>query len=620
MVIEYSVALILSSIISGLVAVIAWRRRSAPGATGLALAMFGMVIWASTYAIRWLQIEPSLQMRWLDLTYIGVVIAPTSFLIFTLQFTNRSYLLNYKTLILLTFEPLITLGLLFTDQFHGLFYAGHRTTGSILNGGIGFWIHIVYTYGVLLIALGLLIQMYYSSHNVFRKQTSVMVLGMLIPWIGNILGLIKLSPFPQLDLTPFMFTASGLIISFGLFRYHLMDIIPVARDRLVENMSDGVLVLDAQKRIVDINPAAWEILRFSKNPIGAVVDSILPFWTTIEKLSQINHESQIEYEMGDQSAQFLEVRFSTLVDRIDNVYGYLLIVRDISDRKQSEINLKKSEEKYRLLFENATEMIVVIQDMRVIFCNPMTIEVTGYSESELKEFPFIKFVFPADLELVKMNHAKRLKGESIESSYEFRLVTKNGQIKWAEVSGITIEWNGRPATLNFLSDITIRKETEEALKYQSNHDILTGLYNRQYFESEMERLQFSRRFPVSIIMIDVDGLKKINDQYGHQAGDGLLRNAAQVIRQTFRPDDMVARIGGDEFVVILADVDEISAKKSIERLRQNLNTYNQKGRNPYQLDLSIGTATGEIFHDLLTILKHADEAMYDEKKFKNSFR
>jgi len=447
-----------------------------------------------------------------------------------------------------------------------------------------------------------------------------MVVGLLMPWIGNILSLIKLSPFPQLDLTPFMFTASGLLISFGLFRYHLMDIIPVARDRLVESMSDGVIVLDSKKRIVDINPAALKTLQLSKNLIGEAAESVLTFWPVVENSNQVNRESLIEFQMDYQQAIFLEVRFSTLVDRIDNVYGYLLIIRDISDRKQSEIDLKKSEEQYRLLFENATEMIVVVQDMRVIFCNPMTIEVTGYSESELKEFPFIKFVFPADLELVKMNHAKRLKGESIESSYEFRLVTKNGQIKWAEVSGITIEWNGRPATLNFLSDITIRKETEEALKYQSNHDILTGLYNRQYFESEMERLQASRRFPVSIIMIDVDGLKKINDQFGHQAGDELLRNAAQVIKQTFRPDDMVARIGGDEFVVILADVNEIAAKKSIERLRQNLNTYNQKGRNPYQLDLSIGTATGEIFHDLLTILKHADEAMYDEKKFKNSFR
>lgn len=620
MVIEYSVALLLSAFVSGLVAVIAWRRRSAPGATGLALAMVGMVIWASTYAVRWLQIEPSLQMRWLDLTYIGVVIAPTSFLVFSLQFTNRSHLLTRKFIFLLTIEPLITLSMLFTDRFHGLFFAGHQSTDLIFNGGPWFWIHIFYSYGLLLISLGLLIQRFFSSHNIFRKQTGIMVVGLLMPWIGNILSLIKLSPFPQLDLTPFMFTASGLLISFGLFRYHLMDIIPVARDRLVESMSDGVIVLDSKKRIVDINPAALKTLQLSKNLIGEAAESVLTFWPVVENSNQVNRESLIEFQMDYQQAIFLEVRFSTLVDRIDNVYGYLLIIRDISDRKQSEIDLKKSEEQYRLLFENATEMIVVVQDMRVIFCNPMTIEVTGYSESELKEFPFIKFVFPADLELVKMNHAKRLKGESIESSYEFRLVTKNGQIKWAEVSGITIEWNGRPATLNFLSDITIRKETEEALKYQSNHDILTGLYNRQYFESEMERLQASRRFPVSIIMIDVDGLKKINDQFGHQAGDELLRNAAQVIKQTFRPDDMVARIGGDEFVVILADVNEIAAKKSIERLRQNLNTYNQKGRNPYQLDLSIGTATGEIFHDLLTILKHADEAMYDEKKFKNSFR
>lgn len=615
---SYAFALIISSAISALVAAMAWRRRTAPGAAGLTLAMASLIAWALPYAVRWLMQDVTWQYFWLDATYLGVVTAPTAFLIFALQVTNHAEWLTRQKKLLLAVEPLLTLLILFTDRYHGLFYAGLRSTGTILDGGPWFWINAIYSYVLLLIALVLFVKMFLRTKYIFRNQAGVMVLGMLMPWLSNAIGILKISPFPQLDLTPFMFTISGAIFAFGLFRLHLLDIVPVARDQLVESMNDGVIVLDDALRIVDLNPAARTLLGLHDHHIGQPAETTLEFWQHLGIAVDEQPETQAEIQIKLSSSSYFEVRLSQLHGYHQKANGYLIILRDITDRKQTQMKLQQSEEQYRLLFENATEMIVVVKGTMLKFCNPITSQITGYSIGELTSSPFLRFVHPEDHEYVLSNHMKRLKGELTDPRYEFRLLTKDNQIKWAEVSGIRIDWEGEQATLNFLSDITDRKQAEMALQYQSTHDILTGLYNRQYFETELERLKSGRHFPVSLLMVDVDGLKKINDQFGHHAGDDLLRRAAEVMKTSFRPEDMIARIGGDEFVIIIPDADEETAQKAVNRLRSQVEIHNQTQPADRWLYLSIGSATGDRHHNLSTIFKQADQAMYLEKNLKKS--
>lgn len=596
----------------------AWRRRAAPGATGLTLAMASLIAWALPYAVRWLMQDVAWQYFWLDATYLGVVTAPTAFFIFALQVTNRAHWLTSQKKLLLAVEPLLTLLILFTDRFHGLFYAGLRSAGTILDGGPWFWINAVYSYSLLLIALILFVQMFLRTKYIFRHQAGIMVSGMLMPWVSNAIGILKISPFPQLDLTPFMFTISGAIFAFGLFRLHLLDIVPVARDQLVESMNDGVIVIDGALRIVDLNPAARTILGLHDNHIGQPAETALEFWQHLRTALAEQSEAQAEIQITLSSSSYFEVRVNQLYGYHHKANGYLIILRDITDRKQTQMKLQQSEEQYRLLFENATEMIVVVKGTMLKFCNPITSQITGYSIEELTSSPFLRFVHPEDQEYVLANHMKRLRGELTEPHYEFRLLTKDNQIKWAEVSGIRIDWEGEQATLNFLSDITVRKQAELALQYQSTHDILTGLYNRQYFETELERLQPGRHFPVSLLMVDVDGLKRINDQFGHHTGDDLLRRVAEVMKASFRPEDVIARIGGDEFVIILPDANEETAQQAVNRLRHQVGIHNQTQPSDRWLHLSIGSATGDRHHNLSTIFKQADQAMYLEKNLKKS--
>lgn len=153
---------------------------------------------------------------------------------------------------------------------------------------------------------------------------------------------------------------------------------------------------------------------------------------------------------------------------------------------------------------------------------------------------------------------------------------------------------------------------EDRLRYLSNHDPLTDLYNRGYFTEELQRVERGRRFPVSIMVADLDGLKRVNDTLGHAIGDRLIQQAAQVIRSAVRGDDLVARIGGDEFAIILPGTDMPTALEVRDRIRRGEALCNLECRN-YLVGISVGIATVEQGSSLTEALRLADERMYEEK-------
>ena len=164
-----------------------------------------------------------------------------------------------------------------------------------------------------------------------------------------------------------------------------------------------------------------------------------------------------------------------------------------------------------------------------------------------------------------------------------------------------------------ITDISARKKAERYLTYLGTHDVLTGLYNRAFFEEERDRLDNGRRFPVSILIGDLDGLKEVNDTYGHAAGDELLRRAAEVLKASFRTEDVVARLGGDEFGIILAETDEATALTSIERIHQLIEMNNSFYQGP-RLAISLGASTGQRGIRLVDIQRLADDRMYQAKR------
>ena len=167
------------------------------------------------------------------------------------------------------------------------------------------------------------------------------------------------------------------------------------------------------------------------------------------------------------------------------------------------------------------------------------------------------------------------------------------------------------SVLMHVNDITGQKRAEENLQFISIHDSLTGLFNRFYADAEISRLAGSRLRPVSIIVIDLNNLKKINDEYGHALGDLYIKNAANILKQTFRPEDMIARIGGDEFLVLLPLVEESTCAQAVERLYEYIKLFNQESETP--ISLSAGVATVQAGDNLLERIREADQHMYQKK-------
>ena len=167
--------------------------------------------------------------------------------------------------------------------------------------------------------------------------------------------------------------------------------------------------------------------------------------------------------------------------------------------------------------------------------------------------------------------------------------------------------------LGTAEDISERRVAQEKVWFVSTHDQLTGLFNRAYFEAEVDRMEKGRRFPISILSVDVEGMRTVNERQGHEAGDELLRQTAQLLIGAFRAEDVIARTGGDEFNVILPNTGAVSTDAIMTRVKAHLNSHNQTHRND-PLSLWMGIATVDYGQSLREAFKNAEKKLYEAKQ------
>lgn len=200
--------------------------------------------------------------------------------------------------------------------------------------------------------------------------------------------------------------------------------------------------------------------------------------------------------------------------------------------------------------------------------------------------------------------------------YEYKIIrVSDGAERWVhELAKIQLDRQvNKVRLIGMIQDVTDRKRAEEEIVYLSFHDPLTGFYNRRFFEEELLRLDVPRNYPLTLVMGDVNGLKLINDSFGHVTGDELLINVAEVLRQGCRADDIIARLGGDEFVILLPNTDTTETEQIIKRI----NALALKARvGSMELSISFGYETKHyVKEDIREILKKAEDHMYKKKLF-----
>lgn len=476
----YVVPLLIAAVSSTALTLYAWRRRNiTPAATSFALLMLAVAEWSAGYALELGSTNLAALIFWARIEYIGIVTVPIAWLAFALQFSNQDRWLTRRNLGLLALVPVITLFLAWTNEAHGLVWATLEmdTSGPfsalVTRHGVWFWIHSAFSYACLLGGSILLVRMALNFPALYRWQAGLLLLAVLAPWVSNGLYLSGLRLIPHFDLTPFAFTLTGLAAAWNLFRFRFLDVVPVARQAIVEGMPDGVIVLDAKNRIVDFNPAAQQI-------IGQPAAAIMGQWAgqvfanrsdLVERYREVL-EANSEIILGQGEAQrYFDLRISPLYDRHHRLSGRIITLRDITERKQAEAALRQSEQHFRQVVASISDHIYVTRVTATgqhlnIYLSPHIEVLSGYPLAKFIDdwsfWPTV-VIHPDDRAMAAEQATRLISGQS--SQLEYRLVRANGEIIWVRDSGRAEHDPTRQCILIYgvVSDITERKRTEVEL-------------------------------------------------------------------------------------------------------------------------------------------------------------
>lgn len=497
------VELILTSLVLVLLGVMSWNRRSTgKAAIFLAVCLWGVAVYSFGYGMELSSSTQNVIFFWVRFEHWGIQLIAPTWLLFAMSVSGYEKKIKPSLVMILAIIPLY---LFLTSQTLGWLNWGHLNPRVDYSGPFptfaydrSVWNYIAVGFSTLCLAIStvLFALSMFRSVASFKRNASLYLLGSLPPLVGLFLQNLKLLS-TNIDYAPFLLSISGIIFVYGFTKLRLLDIIPLARDSIFENMSTGVMILDREDRIVDFNPAMQIMVsRLNKAVIGKSIYKVFPNDPTL-----------------------LELIRGTTTGRIE-----------------------------------------------------------------------LKF------------------GEGIDTAY-YRVSMTNMQDKKGQLIGKII---------NFY-EFTMEKDLLDELVSQAAHDGLTGIYNRQYFMKLADKeIQRHNRYggDLSLIMLDLDHFKQINDTYGHAAGDIVLRTVSDIFSKMIRQSDIFARIGGEEFILLLPETKLESAQVLAERLRNTLdNTLIEYEGQEFYAHASFGVSgegPGEKC-SLDDLYRVADRALYRAK-------
>jgi diguanylate cyclase (GGDEF)-like protein/PAS domain S-box-containing protein len=620
-----AVILFITTAINIIATVISWRRAKSRFGFYFAVGMTGITFWTLVSGLDYAAVPIPLKVFFTKLEYVGYHIALIYFLMFVLAYAGYGGLLENKFVrALLWVVPASNVLLAWTNEWHQWLWSGFvrsefgDNTVIFEHGPAFLWVAGT---GYLLIVSIVLTAWLASRRGAAyaRRQGRLLFYGSLLPLLGNLIYQFQPFEFDGVDWSSILLSISSLLFLWALYGTHLLDLIPIAREKLIESLGDGMIVLDMQGRIIDINqPAARMIGSAPEKLLGRNVSEILPSAQHFAEQS-IGREIRTELEFGDAEKRYFDVLVSPLFEGKTAAVGHLIILRDITVRKQNELRLLQLNQGVE-----QSPMSVVITDLNgnITYVNSRFTALTGYTfEDALGKNPKILQSGQTPIEVYR-NLWRTIKAGKVWKG-EFRNKKKNGELYWEDATiAPVLDHNGR--ILNFIAvkeDITERKHAQDELHKLAITDSLTGLFNRRHFFAIAEKeFAKSARYhrPLSVILFDIDLFKDVNDTYGHIIGDQTLIQIGKLLLETGRQTDVAARYGGEEFVILLTETDCADAKIVAERLRKLMeDSPIQSDKGDIHFSASFGVAgMGENapYETLDRLISQADQALYEAKR------
>jgi len=347
----HAVPLFVAGLVCTLILAYAVRRRDVVGSRPLGVLLAGVAVWSFGASIEALVVALPDKIFWANIEYIGIVMVPTSWFVFALHYTGHRGRLSRGRTALLLIEPVLVVLGAWTNGAHGLLRSTVAIDTSsafsvfVVDMGPAFWVHAVYSYVLLLAGTVLLVRTMARSTELYRGQIVVILLGAAAPWVANVLFLTGLSPVPLIDPTPLGFAVTGVALAFGIFRYQLMDLVPMARGTVMENIAAAVIVLDRHDRVIDINPAAVELFGLESDVVGLPITELLPDQREMVErylpIFDVHEEVPLETEDG---TLYFDLRIQPLTGHEGRISGRLIVLHDITARKRGEEELRSAKE------------------------------------------------------------------------------------------------------------------------------------------------------------------------------------------------------------------------------------------------------------------------------------
>lgn len=334
----------------------AWRRRPAIAVTSFAQVMLGMSIWTLMYSLELFSSSIPAKLFFTEIEYIGIAIAPVAMLFFAIEFTGKRHVLNTGRKLLICIIPALAIALAWTNEFHYLMWdnASLTNVGRLvllqLDFGFFFWLHISYTYLLLIIASIVLIMEFIQRPGVYRVQISFVILSIIFPVIGSIIYVTSSGLIKNLDVTPLFFLPTSVGLSWAIVKYRLLEILPLEHITILENMKDSVIVVNPQFRVLYINPTAEQVLQsVEEKAIGqpfekvsaTYSEKIIPYLLT-------NTEIATEVTIGENKhTRVYELNISSVMplgqSQESKQSDKIIILHDITERKETETALIRRE-------------------------------------------------------------------------------------------------------------------------------------------------------------------------------------------------------------------------------------------------------------------------------------